>query len=383
MAKKSIIVGATCALLLLGVGTAVWAKQEQWNLFSKKEGLFQMQDGVLTKMPDEEEKDLLVKSFDPVTGKPTMELEVKSANETKFEKVKISSKINGSERVFSFTYSYNGSKPVLLTNNDEEYVITSIPNSNLSIIEYNENLYYVDVMNKKIEPVLLDETGSYHIETLSEEGATPTWGSKAKFNSDGSKLLFYTTRNIVDGNNLNGETWIKNLETGEESPLFEGGYAKAEWGGDSLYLFRHERIDIVSTIDKNSRTIYDFVLNAEFSYPYLIHQDQYGEILVTNFETKETRSMKPDTLNVVSSYRSFDGSPWIMIFNAPERSKPERNLIVLNMESGEYKKIDEPVDSFFTEGQWINEQEFLVNTRQIGSNAEETYFVDLNDLEVK
>ncbi|MGO4543052.1 hypothetical protein, partial [Paenibacillus sp. 2TAB19] len=71
---KRITLLSAFTIVFLLTGSIVWANYDQWSSFKKDEGVIQSQDGILTKIPSDQEKLEVVNSIDPALGIPLKEL---------------------------------------------------------------------------------------------------------------------------------------------------------------------------------------------------------------------------------------------------------------------------------------------------------------------
>ncbi|SFS76640.1 hypothetical protein [Paenibacillus sp. BC26] len=249
-------------------------------------------------------------------------------------------------------------------------------------MEIDGNLYDVNVYENKIGKLLKDQIGDYDISKINEEqieGNSVVWGSDASVNPDGTRLVFFSNRNSFTAKNLNGQMWKKDLLTGIEEPVVEGGYHIIGWGkSNEIYIKRSDQIFKVDLDTNKESEIITFSLNEAISFPYLIHQSDYGSVNITNVDTMIVKVLKIESLNQINFIRTVDGSSWAMISFSPDRAKPESTIAILNMETSEVRQLDEPENSFVIDGRWLNEHQLLINTRTRGSDEEITYVIDQN-----
>lgn len=383
MKKKSIVASVVFVCSVMVLGTAVWAAQKTtiWDNFKKISGVVKVQNGVLSKIPGEKEKNAVVQSIDPATGMPTRKLEDFIIEST--ETVRIPAKLNGEDKEFNFHVQYNGDKPVLISHHDQPYVLTEWPNSETTIMEYNENLYVVDVKEKRITPLLSDHVGQYSLKALEKEsieGHVPTWGTNASVSPDGKWIVFHSTRNVIYDGNAGGYLWVKDTETGIEEPILEGGYPIIGWGNDEFFIHHSDSVKSVNIKTKETKVIADFALRAAVAYPYMVIQEDYGKLSVINLETFESKDISFESLYRVAVMRTFNGSPWVLLLNAPEISQRDRTIALINMETHEVKQLNAPENTYIKGVQWIDGEQFLVNVNVKGSDVEETYIVPVDDV---
>lgn len=176
--------------------------------------------------------------------------------------------------------------------------------------------------------------------------------------------------------NYNGQLWVKDVHTGEEKPIAEGGYYIIGWESNHhLYIKRSDTINKLNLETGVETEEIPFALTEALSYPYLIHQEQYGKVKVTNLETRASYEPEINMLDRVRYFRTLSGTPKVLIFYAPDRAKPETALAVFDMATGETHHFVEPANHLFVDGQWIDSSQFLIHTRKIGTSNETTYFV--------
>lgn len=389
MKRKTAFVLSTSIIILTLASSAVWASQNEWSLFKKIEGVLQVQDGVITKIPGEKEKNEIVRSLDPLTGRPlSNQFGAILLDSNNLVRLNIPSTIKGKDKTFQFEVTYKNNNPILLRNNNQSFILTHIPHSNETIMEYDGDLYIVNPVTKKIIRALNEEFESNTFDDISNkfleknvEDLSLVWGDKAAVSSDGKRMAFFSNRNIAFDENLNGELWIKDFATGEEYPVTDWRFHILGWESESSIIVQAaERIGRLNVKSRNIEWIHDFSLTSGYSYPYLVLQEREKELIIINLETEQKSSLTSPSFNQVQQITLIEESPWIIMLNAPDRSKLERNLVVINVETGEHREIEPPTDSYIQDIQWLDKSNFIVNVRQIASTKEEAYMVDLEKI---
>jgi hypothetical protein len=381
MNKKIIIILVLCLSIIFIVATVSLAAQNNWVNFEKREGVLWFQDGVTTTIPGVKEKKEIIDSIDPATGVPT-----KKHDDFFTETEKITMKVmthNDREKELDFHVIYKGDEPVLIQSNDVAYILTNWPNSDATIMEYDHNLYSVDVRKNKIEPLLAEKVGKYDKNELDKiYVAGYVWATRASVSPDGNRLIYFTTRNLLYDDNFNGQMWLKDFETGEEELLIDNSYFVIGWGEDNEVYARHgfavEKIDLKT---KETEVIVDSMLSEGFSYPYLIYQEDYGQLTVVNLKTNERKDLKFDSLNRISPIYYMEGNPWVLAFNAPDRQKLDLEVVLINVRTDEIKVLPEPPNASFKGAQLISDTQFLVNTRIKGTGVEQSYIINISEVE--
>ena len=137
---------------------------------------------------------------------------------------------------FNVSYVEKGNKKVFIPEPyNESFVIQSIKASDKAILDFNKDLFYIDLEKNTVTPMLNDNYGTYSKESLKElaksyrdkihidnEGYSLTWGCNPNISRDGTKMVFLSNRNGLLGDSDQYGTWLKDLQTGEEKLLLNG-----------------------------------------------------------------------------------------------------------------------------------------------------------------
>lgn len=364
MKRKTVIAVSTSILIVAAAGSAVWFSQKEWPLFNKAERVLQVQDRVTV----------------------FHQLGAIAMDRNQIGQLSIHSTMKGKAVEFLFDVTDIEHKPLLLRSNNHSSVLTQIPHSKETIMEYDGDLYIVNVETKTINAVLNNNYKSYSYaeisNSLTEKNIDHTslvWGSLASISPDGKRMAFFSNRNIAFEENLNGQLWIKDFATGEENPVTDWRFHVLGWETDnSIIVQAAEKIGRLHVKAGNIEWIEHFSLVNGYNFPYLIMQQSEKEIMVMNLETGNTRTYTSESFNQVSQITMMEGSPWVIMLNAPDRTKLDRNLVVLNVGTGENTEIEPPDDADFQHIQWADKGRFMVNLRQVASTKEETYIMELD-----
>ncbi|MBD2846997.1 hypothetical protein IDH44_17505 [Paenibacillus sp. IB182496] len=383
MKKKSVVIGFILLASSLSVSTLVWGNVTPWGKMEKTEGVLSIQENSTIPIPGEKEKNSVINSIDSITGNPTKELDAfVDKGIITIETIQFN---DGKENQLLKFYGIEtelGRKPISI--NDEPYILTEVPNQNYSLIEYKGNLYSVDLNRKLISPVLKNEVNNYKKKDLDQlyiEGIVPSWGGDAHVSLDGNYILFHTTRNLIYNQNYNGEMWIKDLSSGSEKKVMDGGYSFIGWAQDKeAIIFRSEKIELVNLVDGSISVLADFALTSGVAFPYLVYQDEYEKVNILNLENNEIRQLEFEPLNQVAFIRTIRNSPWALVLNAPDKMEAARTLEIINLETLEIKHLDEPESQLILDSQWITEDQFMIHTRHLNTGAETSYITNLNEI---
>lgn len=377
-------------------GVVVWAIQGIWKSGDKQEefiasqdsqdGVVIPQDGILTKLPDEEARNAVIDSIDPVTGMPSKQLDpAQPINGEKIDQVRIVQQFENSIIDLTFDVAYRDKHPVILTNSDKPYILKSIPNSDETLIEYQENLYIINVQNKTIDKALADRVEQYEINDVLDkisqkkvENLGLTWGRNANFNADGTKMIYYSNRNTAFNDQYNGELWLKDWTTGEEMAITEWK-RPIGWGEDNeIFASAGYSIVRINLTSSEVTPIIDHYSQVGFSYPYIIYQVAEGELFVLNLDTNETKQVESTSLHLIRNIFTIDNSISVLLENAPYRTTYGRTLLLLHLETHELIPLDFPSNVHFQHAQWINSEQLLVTAVKEDMTTQESYIYELN-----
>jgi hypothetical protein len=195
-------------------------------------------------------------------------------------------------------------------------------------------------------------------------------------------MVFYSSRNALFDDNLNGELWLKDLKSGSETSIMEWGFLIIGWGAENeLFVNRFETIERINLNTAQSEVLYEDVLSVGFSYPYLLHNDYANKLIATNLLTRKKKDIVLPSYDGIGYIRSLAGSPWAMVFYAQDRTKPERFIAIINLQTGEVKRLlQEAAHIIFTDGQVVEDNHILLGVRTKGQTEEVIYKIDIDRL---
>ena len=158
--------------------------------------ILRAKDGVIYTVPDKDDIQKSVDSMDHKTGQPTYKLtynvysKEKSTidNSQKITK-KISFDYEGVNVEFNVSYVEKGNTKVFLPeSNRDSFIIDSIKSSDKAILEYDNDLFYVDVEKNIVTPMLNDDCGAYSKESLKE--LAKSYRSEKSIENEGYYLVW-------------------------------------------------------------------------------------------------------------------------------------------------------------------------------------------------
>lgn len=153
-------------------------------------------------------------------------------------------------------------------------IIYSNYDTNIFYVNFtSDNQTYVVDIKKDIASVLFDNSG---IKEFKNYGGNSQWARCASVSPDGKKVVFYTTRKIVNGENW-GQTWIKDITTGEEKMLIDHDVPILSWDDKQCFYYcltvddenhSFKRRDIYqydTTINKSVYVLSNNKISSQFS----------------------------------------------------------------------------------------------------------------------
>jgi hypothetical protein len=388
--KKTIIVLSVIALVLTIFGGLSLANNT-WD-FKKLVGVFKSQDGVLYSVPSLQEKDKVTNSIEPKSGKATYGVkstafgfEGTNLLDLQEQEKTINFNFENKNVPLNFRFISRNNKTIVLPNPNEGYVIKPIPNNSKYVLQYNSSLYLLDVENSNITALLKDQIGGFDKQVLSEKKVDDlvlSWGESANVNFKGNKIVFYTNRKMVQEEKGTGEIWVKDLNTNEEKPIFNGGVSNfLGWDAqDNVYIQQGYKIVKVNTILGDSKVITENAsLESKMMYPYILIP-LTGKVELYNLETNETKVYEDTNLNRINYISVQPESRLAALQNYPLDGSGESEILVLNVDTLQTKKIQAPPDTFLEEFDWANPYNLLVTILKKGTKNQDTYLIEMNGL---
>jgi hypothetical protein len=375
--------------------------------------ILRAKDGVIYTVPDKDDIQKSVDSMDHKTGQPTYKLtynvysKEKSTidNSQKITK-KISFDYEGVNVEFNVSYVEKGNTKVFLPeSNRDSFIIDSIKSSDKAILEYDNDLFYVDVEKNIVTPMLNDDCGAYSKESLKElaksyrseksienEGYYLVWGRHSEISRDGTKMVFLSNRNGLLGDSDQYGTWLKDLQTGEEKLLLHGDkdefglknigcYGSNCLGWDEqgfVYFSGFGNVIKVNPETEEIKLVTTDASIARLAKNYIVSHSR-EEVKIYDTVKDTVQFIKPEADNVSNIYSS---SPNGNYFAFSYQSRPisfHRNLGIIDLNGFETHYINIP-DTIILDGfSWIDNNQFLINYYfPNNKDKKESMFIDLN-----
>lgn len=381
---KTMTALAAGAVIVLSV--VAWSNEGGWKMFEKRDGVHFMQDGVLTQIPGRNEKESLLKAIETgIDGSQATTPPALPINEAGLDRVEIKTLIGGNEETFLFDVTYEEDRPILLTNNDKPYNFTAIPNSKNTLMTLYGNIYVVDVEKREITKLLLDSVGEYEIDKTAKliaekrvDNLALVWGDHPSISPDGSKMIFYTNRNAAFEEQYNGEYWIKDLVTGEETNLVKGAFSILGWGEKEIYLSSFEKIYKVDLLTKALTEITNFTTIAAVQYPFLIVQSEPKAVRILHLKTREEKVVRSDSIEFINYVRIKEGNKWVLINYSPDIYNNGSVFAAIELETAKLRILETQEGLSYNDAQWVSDDQILVNTHRYSDRKEETYYIDID-----
>ncbi|RAV06447.1 hypothetical protein [Paenibacillus sp. YN15] len=380
--KKSLWFGGfTVLVLIIGVAS-VSASGFNLSSFKKTEGVKQVQEGVLVDLPTKKDKQDIINSIDPVTGAPTLQSKAKAKDRNVLSKSFVA---DDTRKTLDVPYVKENDKEVAIYDPVTTLWTVPIPGTNEYLISFDGTIYRTDWKNGKLEKFLKDEVNGYKKdETLSKqvEGiGTPLWGSAPAVSPTGAYVLFFSERSMVNGEDKNGQLWIKNIKTGDEQPVLSGGAGVIGWlNNETVILDSQHIISLNVETAKAEILIEDGTINAALLKDQLVYQINPGSLTLQSIQTGKKTEVPSLLINRVASLQSH-GS-WVALHNQEKDGEPDFSVVLYNVDEKTWKVIHAPPNTWIDGVSWMDSTTLLIQTSVKGTLDEATYTVNIDEVEV-
>ena len=388
MKRKQLLLIGSIVVIALGVASVAFGA-----LPTKIMGSLKIFDGMIYSEQDQMSKKQIADSIDPVTGKPTEEFTVRTGELRKDNSLEVSNiqnrksiefNMDGKKATLNYYFVKSGQKNVVLPNSEENYQLTSIPNSGQYVMDYNGSIYQLDIESSKLTKILSDNVKEYEYSTLKSkkvEGLPLIWGERPHFSPNGEYMIYYSNRNAVKDGKGNGQLWMKGLKDNIEEPVYDGGFEFAGWGqSNEVFIRDGSNLVEINLEERSSRVVQENISpEAMVAYPYII-SPELGEINLSRVDSKDTRSIhgvgRADMLLVDPSGQH------IAIKNYPAPESFDNNILILDsVGTSETFKTIYPEDGYIIDTiSWINTDNILVVTIKKGTIEQYSYIVNIKEI---
>jgi len=385
---RTAAVAAAGLLLALSAGVA-WADLSGLDLWGAgRQGVYLAWDGAALRAPGIIEKNKVAASVDTRSGLAA-ESAIVTPEAGEAREISLKLQADGISEILDFAYIEDAEgHTTVLPAPGLGYTAENIPGSRQALISYKASIYLLDLDKPALSKFLQDQAGGYDINKRPKAAGESTppmviWGERPSVNPQGTKVVFWTNRSVVNSGNPNGENWVKDLRTGEEKRIFGDGYTLMGWDNlDRFYLSRgNSGLYMIDARTGSAKRLLSSAAVAAVSGSYLIYQPGDGKLVVRNLPGSTGRTFTDAGLNHVRSMAASPGSPWAAVISAPERSSSLSTLILINMETLEHRTMKEPDGYSIVSVSWQDAEMLLVHMQKKNSWEEKTYFIPVNQLD--
>ncbi|MEJ8303401.1 hypothetical protein [Saccharibacillus sacchari] len=379
--RITITVSGTLILALsLAAGIAL-ADSGIWARADKATGRQAADQGFLVHMPGRADKQQAASSIDPATGKAAKRAGTAAAEgSTGTFTAKLAA--DGLNQTLTFRYAQSGSGIRVLPSPDLGYELLTLPDGRV-LVEVAASIYRLDPEKRTLSVFLKGETGTTRKTARGPvsggSAKMVVWGQRASLSPDGTKLLYWTTRNITVTGNEDGENWIKDLRTGTEKKIYGAGYTLLGWDAKNRFyldLGDNGIVQVDSGSGASAKLVSGFSVSA-VSGSHLLSQTTDGSLNVRDLSTGKQHTFRGSGLNHLRSIASSDAGPWFALVNAPDRSSRGSTLILLNAKTLKAHTFEEPAGASIIGVSWQDEKTLLVQARNRTTAGESTYVLDI------
>lgn len=388
MANKKIYIFIVTALIFVATSITAYSINTIWNSFKKDKGVLTNKGNNIIIEPGVKEKQEFAKSFDPVTAQPTTKLKNKGYNK-ELKTATIEFKEDGNSVELTFDYIEDNGKYSIFKNPDKvgQYIITPIPNSKLNLLEFYGSVYTLDMKAKQIKKFLKDEVNNYNIKDALKYGPGKIyWGSNINVSPQGTKVIFMTNRKGIGTNSENldvyYETWVKDIVTGEEKPVNSYSYIEVlTWESENSVILNRNFSAIRLNVEngKEEVLVEDTELLAA-SFPHLVYYKPGQVPVVLNLKDHTEKAVDGIKYDLLCNFVSTQGVNKVIIAASPKRTESTRDLVVLDLETLEYKVLRDDGDRTLLRYSIVDSDTILVTVGRKSTGEEETYTIKIREL---
>ncbi len=380
------ISGGSAALALTISITLVSAAQHGFNLlnFNKVDGVKQVQEGVLVDVPTRKDKENIVKSIDLKTGAPILKLKAKAGDKKVLSKTLIAEDTGKS---IDIPYVKENNKDIAVYDPITTLWTIPIPGTDEYLIAFDGTIYKTDWKSGKLKNFLKDEVNGYKKDDiLSREynqNETPVWAVSPVINPSGTYALFFSDRSrAVDGGDKNGQTWAKELRTGDEYPVKSGAIGEVlGWLDDTTVILNGIQTISLNVETGKTKVLVEDPYNTGLVKDKLVYQTTPGSLNLQSVETGEKTIITSSILNRTPSFQGRRS--WLAISNQIKDGERENSIVLYNVDTKAWKVIIAPESIWIDGFSWRDDSTLLVQTTTKGTIDEVTFMVNIDELEVQ
>lgn len=382
--KKRIGIILIIAIVFIS-GTIIFASTDIFKASKEIDGRYQVFGNQLEKIPDGYFKE---EEIDPVSGIPNVEnssiYENKDDKKIASKKIELTSEKDSMK--FTVEYCELEGKKKPLNNTLYGYVLTAL-HGDIYLLDNGFNLYSVD-MNKN-EIVMFVNESDDKITYNSDEYKKliyPRWATNPILSPDHKYVLFYTTRN---SDSLAGETILKNLDTNVEQKIIDGQFFFVGNGeNNETYVTNNNSLFVLNYKDSTiSSVTNEYMFTPIIKWPYLVYFDSDRLLQVKNLKTGDQKSISPyDTSKgkpIGTDLNKTDDIQYVLFMYYPDRTSPAITISILDPRKMTHRDFVPDDKMYLQTYGWIDESTLSLSITRVGIRTEETYLIDINNLEEK
>lgn len=266
----------------------------------------------------------------------------------------------------------------------------SIPGTDDYLIGFNKTIYRTDWKNGILKKFLKDEVNGYKKDEFFAKQKEYSnrdvlvWGENPQVDPTGKYVLFYSNRSYFGGD-PNGQTWVKNLNTGEEKPVLSGGIGEIlGWVNPTTVILTRFNVESLDIETGESRTLKKNSNATSLIGHQIVYQDDPGSLVLQDVNNGKTTTVSNSALNRVMQI-STHGSR-IAVVNRISSDVNNNHytindsVLLYNVDTDTWKEINEPDNISFIGVDFLDDQTLKVTAIKKGTNEQENYSVKMDQL---
>ncbi|WP_127530224.1 hypothetical protein [Paenibacillus kobensis] len=345
-------------------------------------------NGVLLQLPSNQEWKAVTESVDPETGKQTKHVKLKKVKRgnasAQAEELKATKSIvlpSGFELEL-YLITDNGKAKWLVE--PSAGVLENLPGNDNVMIYQDKDIYLIDPASSTYSELLLDNVAGYDKHALEQvvlEDVAFTWGSNLTVDPSGHYAVYYTNRNIYRDGDSNGQLWVKDMQSGDESMLFKDNANIMGWSGNNEILIRtDDAIVALNVVTRQTRTVEPLDETNKYDYksPWLIAKSR-TELTITDLSTFATKVFPFDASSRISTVSANDSGQFAVAYY-PVASASAMSVEVIDFQTEQRAVFDsiDPNESF--DGLYWDHGDLYVRTYMAAIDERKTYVLSTNTI---
>lgn len=257
--------------------------------------------------------------------------------------------------------------------------------SNEYYISHNGSIYLTDTQNGLLKPILNDnhykQNFKNEIDEWESENGKIIWGTLLSINPSGVYLLFYSERDVFQGNK-EGSIWVKDLLTGDEYSLFIiGGPSNIKgWSDENHVVINGLDTKFVNVKTGEYKILVEDSRDISLIKDNIVYGLEPGKVIMQNIETADEKILEHHLLNHTGSY--LGNHSWLSLRNNINNDSFSYMVLLYNKESSIWRVINVPEGFLFYDYKWINDEEILLYLNKIGIPDVYAQIVKISEIEI-